>query len=158
MVDIGFVEATDKIVLAGSPMSVEMEVETETSMYPGALVTAGSTNNEVVVNTAGVVAYGWLGYEHTPIEYRPANKDTIYAVNARAAVVFGPGIVLRAKLANGDDIVMGDRLVGTSGGALKKWVPVPIDAASAEEDVVAIAMEDKATTGAEVNLIVRSLI
>lgn len=158
MVDIGYIAATDKIVLAGNRMSAEFEVETETSMYPGALVMAGSTNNEMVVNTAGAVAYGWLGYEDTPIMYRPANIDTIYAVNARAAVVFGPGIILRAKLANGTNIVMGDRLVGTAAGALKKWVPVPIGAASAEEDVVAIAMEDKATTGDEVNIIVRSLI
>ena len=159
MVDTGFIEAMDKIVLAGNNrMTVEKEIETVADMYPGVLVQAGSTNNEIQVGTAGAVAFGWLGYEDTPVMYRPANKDTIYVVNDRAAVVFGPGIVLRAKLANGTDIVMGDRLVGTAAGALKKWIPVPIGAASAEEDVVAISMEDKATTGDEVDIIVRSLI
>ena len=158
MVDTGFVTATDKIVLSGSRQVVEKEIETATSMYPGVLVKKGSTDNEVVVGTDGAVAYGWLGYEDTPVMYRPANIDTIYVVNARAGIISGPGMVLRAKLANGDDIIMGDKLTGTAAGALKKWVPVPIDAASAEEMVVAVAMESKATTGAEVDLIVRSLI
>jgi len=158
MVDTGYIKATDKIVYAGNRQTVEAEIETATSMYPGALVKAGTTNNEIVVNTAGAVSYGWLSYEDTPIMFRPANVDTIYAANARAAVVFGPGIILRAKLANGTDIVMGDRLVGTAAGALKKWVPVPINAATAEEFPEAIAMEDKATTGSQVNIIVRSLI
>lgn len=158
MVDTGYIVATDKIVLAGVRSVVEKEIETETSMYPGVLVKKGSTDNEVVVGTDGAVAYGWLGYEDTPIMHRPANIDAIYAVNARAGIVSGPGIVLRAKLANGDDIIMGDKLTGTAAGALKKWVPVPAGAATAEEMVVAVAMESKATTGSEVDLIVRSLI
>ena len=158
MVDTGYIEATDKIVLAGARSVVEKEVEVETSMIPGVLVKKGSTDNEVVVGTDGAVAYGWLGYEDTPVMYRPANKDTIYAVNARAGIVSGPGMVLRAKLADGDDVIMGDKLTGTAAGALKKWVPVPVDAATAEEMVVAVAMESKATTGDEVDLIVRSLI
>lgn len=158
MADTGYIEATDKIVLAGERSTQEREIETVADMIPGVLVKAGSTNNEIVVNTAGAVAQGWLGYEDTAIPWRPATIDTIYVVNDRAAVVSGPGMVLRAKLANGTNISQGDRLVGTAAGALKIWIPVPIDAASAEEDVVAIAMEDKATTGSEVNIIVRSLI
>ena len=157
MVDIGYLAATDKIILAGQRSSVELEVETATSMVPGVLVKIGTTNNEIVVND-GDGAFGWLGYEDTPVMYRPANIDATYAAQDRAAVVFGPGIVLRAKLANGTNISMGDRLVATAAGALKVWTPVPINAATAEEDVVAIAMEDKATTGSEVDIIVRSLI
>jgi hypothetical protein len=157
MVDIGYVEATNKIVLAGQRLTVEKEIETATTMYAGRLVKKGSTDNEVVVGTDGAVALGWLGYEDTPIMYRPATIDTIYVESDRAAVVSGP-IVLRALLANGDDVIMGNKLTGTAAGALKKWVPVPIDAASAEEFPVAIAMESVATTGAAKNIIIRSLI
>ena len=158
MVDMGYIEATDKIVLAGNRMSAEFEIETVTTMYPGRLVKGGSTDNEIVVGTDGAVSYGWLGYEDTPIMYRPATIDTIYNVNDRAAVVFGPGIILRGLLANGDDVIMGDKLTGTAAGAVKKWVPVPIGAASAEEFPVAVAMQSVATTGAAKNIILRSLI
>lgn len=158
MVDIGYLTATDKIVLAGSVNSKEFEIETVANMYPGRLVMHGTTNNEIIVDDGSGLAYGWLGYEDSPIMYRPANIDTIYVVNDRAAAVFGPGIVLRAKLLNGTNVVMGDRLVGAGSGKVKKWTPVPIDAASAEEAQVAIAMQDGTTTGDDINLIVRSLI
>ena len=158
MVDMGFIEATDKIVLAGKQIPVELEIETVANMYPGRLVMHGTTNNEMVVDDGAGLAYGWLGYEDTPVMYRPANKDTIYVVNDRAAAIFGPGIILRAKLINGTNVVMGDRLVGAGAGKVKKWTPVPINAASAEEAQVAIAMQDGTTTGADINLIVRSLI
>jgi len=158
MVDFGYIEATDKIVLAGNRISSEYEVETATTMYPGRLVKKGSTDNEIVVGTDGAVALGWLGYEDSPVMYRPATIDTIYSAADRAAVVFGPGIILRGLLANGDDIIMGDKLTGTAAGAVKKWVPVPIDAASAEEFPVAVAMQSVATTGDAANIILRSLI
>ena len=158
MVDFGYITATDKIVLAGNRMSAEYEVETATTMYPGRLVKKGTTDNEIVVGTDGAVSLGWLGYEDTPVMYRPTTIDTIYSAADRAAVVFGSGIILRGLLANGDDIIMGDKLTGTAAGAVKKWVPVPIDAASAEEFPVAVAMQSVATTGDPANIILRSLI
>jgi len=176
MVDIGFVEATDKIVLAGTPFVTEKEVENGTNMYPGRLVKKGSTDNEVVVNTAKNAApYGWLGYEHTPIEYRPATKDTIYVAGDRAAVVFGP-IVIRAKLATSQTVVMGDKLVGAADGMLSKATQVNIetggttvtssvangniiDGSMGEEGpIVAEALESVTTTGAASKILVRSLI
>jgi len=160
MVDMGYIEATDKIVLAGQRLSVEMEIQTVDDMYPGKLVKGGTTDNEVVVGTDGAVAYGWLGYEDTPVMYRPANINTIYVVNDRAAIVSGP-IVLRAKLGVSQTIIMGDKLTGTTVGELKKWTPIPIgDAvAAAEEFPVAIAMESVTTDGTtHSSIIVRSLI
>jgi hypothetical protein len=158
MVDMGYISAVDKIVLAGTRQSVELEIETVANMYPGRLVMHGSTNNEMVVDDGSGLAYGWLGYEDSPVMYRPATIDTIYLVNDRAAAVFGPGMILRAKLLNGTNIVMGDRLVGGGDGKVKKWTPVPINAASAEEAVIAIAMQDGTTSGADIDLIVRSAI
>jgi hypothetical protein len=161
--DIGYIEPVDKIFLSGHRQTVEMELE-EASMMPGMLVKAGSTNNEVKINDGTTLAYGWLSYEDSPLMYRPANIDTAYAINARGAVAHGPGCVLRALLgagqgSGGTGVVMGDKLVGMAGGALKIWVPVE-DTASAgttQEMVEAIAMEDARANTAG-NILVRSLI
>lgn len=157
MVDMGYVEATNKIVLAGYGASVEMEAE-EASMKPGMLVKRGSTVNEVKIGTDATVNYGWLGYENSPAMWKPANIDTAYAINARVSVISGPGMVLRAIRKASETIIMGDKLVGDASGELKKWVPIVDtgDGGATEEMVVAIAMENG--SGASDNLIVRSLI
>jgi len=157
--DTGYITPVDKIFLSGHRQSVEMGLE-EASMYAGMLVKIGTTNNDVKINDGATLGYGWLGYEDTPLMYRPANIDAPYAINARAGIVHGTGAILRAILANGTNVVSGDKLVGTAGGALKKWVPV-VDTAGAgttEEMIEAMAMEDGTTTGSAIKLIVRSLI
>ena len=154
MVDTGYIKPVNKIVLSGHVQSVEMEIETVANMYAGRLVKHGTTNNEVVVNDGAELAYGWLGYEQTPVMYRPATVDTIYKVNDRAAVIHGPGMVLVASRKADETIVMGDKVVGAADGQVAKWTPVPINAATAEEDVVGVAMEDG--SGASSDLIVRS--
>lgn len=154
--DTGYIAPVDKIVISGHRQSVEMEIETVADMYAGRAVQHGSTNNEVIVGTAGALTYGWLGYEDTPVMYRPATVDTIYKVNDRAAVIHGPGMILVASRKASETIVMGDKLICDAAGQLAKWTPVPINAATAEEDVIAIAMEDG--SGAASDLIIRSLI
>jgi len=159
MVDTGYIEATDKIVLAGKRSSIELEAE-EAAMKPGMLVKKGTTENEVKIGTDATLCRGWLGYEDTAVMYRPANIDTAYAINDRVAVINGPGMVLRAILADGTNVIAGNKLVGTAAGELKIWVPVEdtAGAGNTEEMVVAIALADGTTDGAAVNLIVRSLI
>lgn len=162
MVDMGFVKAANKIVLAGHRQSVELEVATAATMYPGRTVKKGSTDNEMVVGAADALTMGWLSYEDTPIMYRPANIDTIYKVNDRAAYVFGPGMILVGSLLYQEEIVMGDKLVGAAAGQVKKWTPTT-DSAQNQEDVIAIAMEtvtsaDNKTDEDATDIILRSLI
>jgi hypothetical protein len=162
MVEMGFVKATNKIVLAGHRQSVELEIETATTMYPGRTVKKGSTDNEMVVGAADALTMGWLSYEDTPIMYRPANIDTIYKVNDRAAYVFGPGMILVGSLLYQEEIVMGDKLVGAAAGQVKKWTPTT-DSAQNQEDVIAVAMEtvtsaDNKTDEDATDIILRSLI
>jgi predicted NAD/FAD-dependent oxidoreductase len=131
-------------------------------MYPGRVVKGGSTNNEMIVGAADALSMGWLSYEDTPVMYRPATIDTIYKVNDRAAYVFGPGMVVVASLLYQEEIVMGNKLVPTAAGQLKKWTPTT-DSAQNEEDVIAIAMEtvtsgDNKTDHDATDIIVRSLI
>lgn len=158
MVDTGYIKPVNKIVLSGHVQSVEMEVENATNMYPGRLVMHGGTNNEVVVSDGTAIVYGWLGYEQTPIMYRPKTVDTIYVINDRAAVVHGPGMVLVGMRKASETIVMGDKLQAAASGELAKWVPIVDtgDGGAVEQQVVAIAMEDG--SGAASDLIIRSLI
>lgn len=158
MVDTGYIEATNKIVLAGHRSSVEKEVE-EAGMKPGMLVKRGSSDNEVLKGTEATVNYGWLGYEDSPAMWKPKDIDTAYAVNARAAVINGPGMVLRAIRKASETVIMGDKLVGDADGELKKWVPVhDTDAADGTTQEMVVAMALEAGTGASDTLIVRSLI
>ena len=151
MVDTGFIEATDKIVLSGNPITVEKEVETVANMYPGRLVKRDTGDNQVEVAATDDLVYGWLAYEHTPVMYRPADKNTIYVVNDRAAVIVGGDVVIRARLATSQTIVMGDKLTVAAAGVLTK-------ATIGTHMVVAIAMESLTTTGAQANIIVKSRI
>jgi hypothetical protein len=156
MVDTGYVKPINKIVISGHVQSVELEVETETNMYAGRLVMHGGTNNEVVVSDGTAIVYGWLGYEQTPIMYRPASVDTIYAVNARAAVLHGPGMVLVGRRKASETIVMGDKLQAAADGEVMKWVPIVDtgDGGAVEQQIVATAMEDG--SGVASDLILRS--
>jgi len=151
MVDTGFIEATDKIVLAGTPITVEKEVETVANMYPGRLVKRDSGDNQVEVNDTDDNVYGWLAYEHTPVMYRPTNKDTIYLVNDRAAVIVGGEVVIRGRLASGQNVTMGAKLTAAADGELTA-------ATIGTHTVLAVAMESVNASESAQNIIVKSRI
>lgn len=151
MVDTGFVVATDKIVLSGNPITVEKEVETVANMKPGRLVKRDTGDNQVEVNDTDDNVYGWLAYEHTAVMYRPANKDTIYNVNDRAAVIVGGEIVIRARLASGQSVTMGAKLTAAAAGELTA-------ATIGTNTVLAVAMETVNATSAAKDIIVKSRI
>ena len=157
MVDIGDVTATDKIVLAGDYSSREREVEDVTNMYPGRLVLKGTTDNEIKVSgDNGLLGTGFLGYEDTPVMYRPTNKDTIYVLADRASVLTGPGMIFRASLAENETVVQGDELVGAAGGKLKK---VTYDTShNVAYRIYAEARESITSAGADEHILVKSRI
>ena len=151
MVDTGFIEATDKIVLSGNPITVEKEVETVANMYPGRLVKRDTGDNQVEVNDTDDNVYGWLAYEHTAVMYRPANKDTIYVVEDRVGVIVGGEIVIRARLASGQNVTMGAKLTAAANGELSA-------ATIGTHTVLAVAMESVNATSAAKSIIVKSRI
>lgn len=119
MVDSGFQEPTNRIVERGTPFVIEAEVETATNMYAGRLVQGGTTAAEVVVCDGATKApVGWLGWEDTAGEYRPATPTTIYTVNSMASVLFGGKFVINAKLAAGFVALRGDLLVAWGAGCV----------------------------------------
>jgi len=93
-------------------------VESGTTMYPGGLVIQGTDDKDIITCGAGGNCIGWLGYEDTAKKYQPATVDTLYVTGDWADVVNGPGIIVRGRIANGQTVVKGDRLVATAAGEL----------------------------------------
>jgi hypothetical protein len=121
MANLGLRKPTNKIVAAGKPLVMELNVETATNMYPGRLVIKGTNDNEVKVCGAAGISVGWLGYEQvTNAGYMPTDVNTIYAAGAQAPVLYGGGFVVVASLAENNIIVKGDRLVAAANGEVSK--------------------------------------
>lgn len=153
----GYQKPTNKIVVAGKPLVQELKVETATSMYPGRLVTKGTNDDDVIVNTASTAACGWLGYEQiTNPGFQPDTVDTIYTINAQAPVLSGGGFVIVGRLASGQSVAKDAKLKGTAAGELTAIGAEDLDASS--NFVVAIAEETVNASGAAADIMVRSLI
>lgn len=176
MSNLGLRKPTNKILAAGKPLVMELNVETATNMYPGRLVIKGTNDNDIVVCGAAGISVGWLGYEQiTNAGYMPTDVNTIYAQYAQAPVLYGGGFVVVASLADNNVIVKGDRLVAAANGEVAKAAAAVTKAGStpvtgSADDapisgtvpeggiVVGIAMETVTTSGASADLMVLSLI
>lgn len=179
MADSGFKKPTNAILVAGNPLIQTMKVETATTMYPGRLVVRGTGDDDAVTGTVNGAVIGWLGYEQTIKKHRPATVDTIYLANAQVAVLAGPGIVVVASLANGQNVTKGARLCAAAAGeltaatAITATVPAGTTAVLStkvqpamtmagglptQNIVVAIAEESVDASGGAADIMVRSLI
>jgi len=87
-------------------------------MYPGGLVIQGTDDKDIITCGAGGEGIGWLGYEDTAKKYQPATIDTLYVTGDWVDVVNGPGIIVAARIANGQNFAKGTRLVATAAGEL----------------------------------------
>lgn len=117
--ETAMVKPTNKIVLDSKGLHVQTKkVETATNVYPGRLVERGTNDDDVVVGTANGAVIGWAGYLNTAKKYRPATVDTIYLINDQIGVINGPGIILNARLANGQNVTKGARLSAAANGEL----------------------------------------
>lgn len=175
MADAGYQKPTNAILVAGSPLVQVLKIETVTNCYPGRLVKKGTNDDDVVVGTAGADVIGWLGYEQTHKKYRPITVDTIYVVDDQVAVLNGGGFVVVARLANGENVSKGARLVAAASGELSEASALAIPsgttavlstsaqpnisgAKGSEGIVVATAEESVDASGGAADIMVRSLI
>ncbi|MEA1908558.1 MAG: hypothetical protein U9N43_05950, partial [Euryarchaeota archaeon] len=94
----GVQRPTNKIVANGSPLIQELRVQTATNMYPGRLVKAGSSVDEIVVNDASTntTIIGFIGFEQTNPNYRPSTIDTIQVIEDQVSVLNGGGFTILA--------------------------------------------------------------
>lgn len=120
MADTGFVAITDRIVQMGSASVKTLHnVESGTNMYPGRVAQKGSTDYDVVVGTGAQVApKGFVGYEDTPTDFRPANKNTVYTTGQKAMILRGPGFVVDGYLAPNFDVKANEELFSFADGCL----------------------------------------
>jgi hypothetical protein len=108
-------QPTNGIVVQGCPKVQSLLIETVTNCYPGRLVKKGTADNQIVVNTAGGLCVGVLGYEQCQKKDRPATRDTIYgAVNA--PVLSGACVTVLLMVAVSQTIVKGSKLVAAANG------------------------------------------
>lgn len=153
--ETAMVKPTNKIVLDSKGIHLQTKkIETVTNCYPGRLVKKGTNDDDVAAGAAGTdKVYGWLGYEQTRKDHRPATVDTIYLVNAQVTVINGPGIILNAFLEVGAaNIVKGSFLTC---GALGGVSGMTLGGTSV---VCAIAEETDTGAAGGVDLLVRSLL
>ena len=87
-------------VIDGDSIIEYYGIETVTNMYPGVAVKTGSTDYDVVVCAADVVATGWLGYGACNGPDKPATRETIYLDEAEVPVHSGAGFFVRARCAS----------------------------------------------------------
>ena len=179
MADTGVTKPTNKIVVSGTPLIVEKKVKTATNMYPGRLVKYSTSDVEIVVNTAAGKAIGWLGYEQANHDYKPADVDTAYSADDFAPELFGGHFIINGRLASGESVNPGERLVAAANGELKAGSAMTVTIASgtttvlsdkaqpdenvsgaygSEGIVVAIAMETVDASAAAKDIAVLSLI
>ena len=108
-----------KIVNRGTPpIQRDKEIETATNCYPGRLVKKGTTDYEVVVNDGVSPPEGWLGWEQTESDSRPATVDTIYTVNTIAKVLSGGSFAVTAALAANFAVTKGDYAIPWAAGTV----------------------------------------
>ena len=112
----GVQRPTNKIVASGTPLVQELRVSNASEMYPGRLVKAGETTDEIIVNDAATTnAYGFIGYEQTNPNFRPSTISTQQVIEDQVAVLNGGGFTILAGY-SGDAVVKGDELTGAGAG------------------------------------------
>ena len=172
---VGFTKPNNAILVAGNCIVQELEVKTATNCIPGRLVERDTTDSQIKVGTAAGNVIGWLGYEQASKQYRSANISTAYAANAQAPVLSGGGFAILGRLASGQNVVKGARLVAAANGELTaaSALAVPSGATTVTSNaaqpnisggvgsqghVVAIAEESVDASGGAKDIMVRSLI
>lgn len=150
-----WIQPTNKIVLDSKNLHMQtMKVETVATCFPGRWVKVGTNDDDCqVAAAANDAVIGWLSYENTDKDNRPATVDTIYLVNAQVTVENGPGVVFLGHLLNGCTVTKGQLLAAAASGSMSPGT-------AGTHDIIAIA-EESITTGAAAGLnsdiIVRSL-
>lgn len=123
---------------------LQKEATANASITPGHLVEKMSTGKLRVHSTAGGVAQAAFAIED---ELQGRDINTAYSANSKVQYkVYRKGEVVQARIANGEDIDIGDKLVSNGDGTLKEAAG-DSSAVIVEEYVVAIADEACDMTG-----------
>lgn len=137
MVQTGFRQPNNDVAIGGE-RNVEYytigSTATAAKCLPGVLVKKGATDAEVIECDSSGNAIGYLGYQDTAAEYRPATILTAYAVGDRVAVLRGAGRRQMGYLASGQNVANGALLARAADGQLTAGT-------AGTDDIVADAAE-----------------
>jgi len=162
-----------KVVIAGSPIIEEFTVE-GTGIKPSLLCKKGTAATQVVVVAAATdKPAGWVGWdaEGAHPAASPATRTTAYTAAKKCPVAYGPGIIVYARLANGQNITKDQPLVPAADGELTaaaniaaaeqagtRHVAATTGSFPAGGMIVALAKENCDASGGAKNIVVESLI
>lgn len=121
MVQLGFRKPENKISQGGAlgPEFLKIGANaTAAKMIPGIAVIRDTNDFSVKEGAAGGKLVGYLGYDETPVEFRPETITTAYTVGDIVAVHRGAGRRQKAWLASGQNVVNGEPLKVTADGHL----------------------------------------
>jgi hypothetical protein len=125
--ETGFRFPNNDVVTNPSDGSVEFytihDTATAAKMLPGILVKIADLANEIVESDSSGNAIGFLGYQATAAEFRPATRDTAYAVGDRVAVHRGAGRRQMGRLASGQNLGVAAPLKLDTDGYLTAGTP-----------------------------------
>jgi hypothetical protein len=129
---------------------------TVTYLKPGKLLSMLTNTGEVDIAGEADASFnlGILGYEYTPDEYRPATRDTIYAVGDHVAIHAKPGMRFRGFLMNSAAVNPGDTLyhsMADTSGNFTKWTSTAVatDAAIPLAKAMEVAASSSGTSPVE---------
>lgn len=122
---------------------------TATYLYPGKLVSMLTNDGEIDIGGTADASFnvGIIGYEYTPDEYKPATRDTVYAVGDHVAIHNKPGMRFRGHLTpSGAAVAPGDRLYHPITDASGNFSKLAMNAVLVTENVVPLAMALESVT------------
>lgn len=121
------VQPSNAILVSGTPIYEEYEVETATDMYPGRLVIKGSASHQIKVATDNSIAViGVLDVEPTE------TRDTQYDANDQARVIRGDCVVL-LKVLHSATIGIGGKVQCAGSGKIDQHATAYADVGISEE-------------------------
>jgi hypothetical protein len=147
MADYGYQDNVGAILLGGAdpPVTQKVNLGTIANCYAGRLLTLEDTDYDRKVCTAMTAPTGWLGYELTSPQYRPAAIGTIYEVDDKAVEHKGGGFAIKAKLTKGCSVKKGEDVMNWAdgevagpaevmAGGLALGIPFGVGATTTEND------------------------
>jgi hypothetical protein len=122
---------------------------TVTYLKPGKLVSMLTNDGEIDIAGVADASFnvGIIGYEGTPLAYKPATRDTVYAAGDHVAIYNTPGMRFRGFLINSAAVAPGDLLfheTTDTSGNFEKWAYSLASPAPDGARPLAIALESVA--------------
>lgn len=123
----------NNIVAQGVPFQESYKIEAAAGMYAGRLMKKGTSDKQILVGDALSPPVGFLGYEQTKLgkvpgstgDNRPASVDTIYLINAWAALLNMAGMLINASVPAGFQVTKGDLMANWTNGQVVPVIKAP---------------------------------